>query len=206
MDEFFSEFNITIKKIRGVSPVGEETKIIAREAAKLHPQTMLDMGCGTGFIAIYLRTLGIESDAGDINESAVALTKENAQKNNISLPVYHSDLFANLTKKYDLITFNAPYGNSSSSEDTGRLEYVKSFIPKGTILTKIFYFFIRKNRKALTQRFLEKAKDHLTERGMMILLMDKYELDLLKERKHHILKPFLDGYIISVEADPPKRE
>lgn len=199
-EQHFSEFHITIKHIRGVSPVGDETKIIAHHAKALQPQTALDMGCGTGFISIYLNTIGIDCEAVDINPNAVELTKENAKKNNIEIITYHSDLFQNISKKYDLITFNAPYGNTSSAKSSKVLEFIKSFIPKKTIITKISYYFIRKKRKELTKRFLEQAQSHLNENGKCILLMDNYEMDLLKEKKHMVLEPFFGGQIVLVES------
>ena len=200
MEENFPEFNITIERIRGVSPVGDETKIIAREALKLQPKTALDMGCGTGFMSIYLKKQGIDCEAADINPTALELTKENAEKNNIKLTSYHSNLFSNIQKKYDLIMFNAPYGNTSSAKSSKVLEFVKSFIPKKTILTKISYYFIRDKRKELTRRFLEQAQAHLNENGKCILLMDNYEMSLLKGKKHRVLEPFFGGQIVLIES------
>ena len=199
-EQEFPEFNLTIKHIRGVSPVGDETKIIARHAKALQPQTALDMGCGTGFISIYLNSQGINCEAADINLNAIELTKENAKKNNVELISYHSDLFQNIQKKYDLITFNAPYGNTSSAKSSKMLEFIKSFIPKKTIITKISYYFIRNKRKELTKKFLEQAQAHLNENGKCILLMDNYEMDLLKDKKQRVLEPFFGGQIVLVES------
>ncbi len=199
-EQHFPEYNISIKHTRGVSPVGEETKIIAQHAKKLNPNTALDMGCGTGFISIYLNKEGIDCEAADINPNAIELTKENAKKNNINLTTYHSDLFQNISKKYDLITFNAPYGNTSSAKSSKILEFIKSFIPKKTIITKISYYFIRNNRKELTKKFLEQTQSHLNENGKLILLMDNYEMDLVKEKKHRVLEPFFGGQIVLVES------
>ena len=201
-EEHFPEFNITIKKTRGVSHVGEETKIIAKEAVKLQPKTALDMGCGTGFIAIYLQTQGIDCEAVDINENALELCKENAKINKREIKTIHSNLFSNITKKYDLISFNAPYGNTSSKSGSQILEFIKSFIPKKTIITKISYYFIRNKRKALTQKFLEQAQNHLNKNGKCILLMDEYEMDLLKDKKQKTLQPFFGGKIVLVELKP----
>ncbi len=199
-EQYFPEFNITIKHIRGVSPVGDETQIIARHAKALQPKTALDMGCGTGFISIYLKKQGIDCEAADINPNAIELTKDNAKKNNIELQIYHSDLFQNISKKYDLITFNAPYGNTSSAKSSKVLEFIKSFIPKKTIITKISYYFIRNKRKELTRKFIEQAQSHLNENGKCILLMNNYEIDLLKDKNQKILEPFFSGQIVLVEG------
>lgn len=46
--------NIDIDNSLGVSPVGEDTKLIARESAKLPYENVLEVGTGTGFIVIFL--------------------------------------------------------------------------------------------------------------------------------------------------------
>ena len=45
---------IKILKHPGVSGVNVATEVLAREAAKLKPMYTLDMGTGTGYVAIYL--------------------------------------------------------------------------------------------------------------------------------------------------------
>lgn len=197
-DRQFLGYNLVIKQIRGVSPVGEETQIIAKHALALSPKTALDMGCGTGFIALYLAKHGIDCDAADINPFALDLSRENAETNNVQLTLYHSDLFENIPKKYDLITFNAPYGNASSAHWSRVLEWIKSFIPKKTFITKLSYYFIRGKRKELTRRFLEQASHHVNENGKLILLMDDYEMDVLLGKEHQILEPFFGGQVVLV--------
>ncbi len=77
---------------------------------------VLDLGCGSGILSIGAMLLGADSaTAVDIEENAVSIARENAEKNNISnenYKVYCGDVISNkeLTENigsgYDLITAN----------------------------------------------------------------------------------------------------
>lgn len=200
-EKIYPEFNnIKIEERVGVSPTGNDSKAIAKHAAKLRPKTALDMGSGNGFIPIYLKSAGIECDGADINAAAIEISKRNAEKNNIQADFYHSNLFKGITKKYGLIMFNPPYGSAKSAGLSRLIEMVKSFIPKGTILTKVMYPFIQSGRKKLIERFFQEAKKHLTEKGRIIILLDNLEMGLLKNKKYRILDTYGKGKLILVTA------
>lgn len=143
----YPEFNnITINESRGVSPVGNDTKIIARHASGLKPISAIDMGSGTGFIPIYLKTRGIECDGADINPAAVENARKNANLNRVKINFYFSNLFENIEKRYGLIMFNPPYGSSNLTIVNKLIEIAKSFFPKGTVLTRLVYPFIKSKK------------------------------------------------------------
>ena len=59
-----------------------------------NPRKILDVGTGTGCIALMLKKLYPESivDACDISLEALDLAKENSEINNLEITLYHSDL------------------------------------------------------------------------------------------------------------------
>ena len=70
---------------------------------------VLDFGCGYGPIGIYLKkTTKASVDMLDINLRAVNLAKENARLNNVKVNIFTSNLYENVTKKYDFIITNPP--------------------------------------------------------------------------------------------------
>jgi len=72
-------------------------------------QKMLDLGCGSGVIGIYALLNDVKLvDFVDINERAVALSKENLKLNGLDAKVWESDGFKNVDDVYDLITLNPP--------------------------------------------------------------------------------------------------
>lgn len=70
---------------------------------------VLDFGCGYGPIGIYIKkTFETEVDAIDINIRAMNLAKKNAELNNVKINVFESNMYENITKKYDYIITNPP--------------------------------------------------------------------------------------------------
>ena len=76
------------------------------------PVKILDVGTGTGCIALMLKKLFPESivDACDISDEALNLAKENSEINNLEINLFQSDLLSAVEDTdYDLIVANLPY-------------------------------------------------------------------------------------------------
>ena len=77
-----------------------------------NPKKILDVGTGTGCIALMLKKLYPEStvDACDISLEALDLAKENAEINNLAINLFQSDLLSDVEEvDYDIIVANLPY-------------------------------------------------------------------------------------------------
>ena len=73
-------------------------------------RTVLDLCCGTCCIGISLAALsGAAVTLADISVDALALARENAEKNGVCARVMETDLFSNITGSFDLIACNPPY-------------------------------------------------------------------------------------------------
>ena len=76
------------------------------------PKKILDVGTGTGCIALMLKKLYPESkvDACDISLEALDLAKENSEINNLEINLFQSDLLSDVEEvDYDIIVANLPY-------------------------------------------------------------------------------------------------
>lgn len=70
---------------------------------------VLDFGCGYGPIGIYLKTkYPVQVTMIDINKRAVNLAKKNCEINHVECNVVLSDMYENITQKYDYIITNPP--------------------------------------------------------------------------------------------------
>ncbi len=80
-------------------------------------ESFLEMGTGTGLVALHAAKLGARVTAVDVNPKAVDCARRNAARNNMRVEVVRSDLFEKITGVFDVIAFNPPYlaGTASST-------------------------------------------------------------------------------------------
>ncbi len=70
---------------------------------------VLDFGCGYGPIGIYIAAnTNSNVDMIDINERALNLARSNASINKVAVNIFGSNIYSNITKKYDYIITNPP--------------------------------------------------------------------------------------------------
>lgn len=70
---------------------------------------VLDFGCGYGPIGIYIASnTSSNVDMIDINSRALNLARDNANINKVNVNIFFSDIYSNVTKKYDYIITNPP--------------------------------------------------------------------------------------------------
>lgn len=103
----------------------------------LKDKTVLDMGCGTGILAIFAEMKGaIQLDAIDIDNWCYENSLENVQRNKCAnIQVFEGDASLIKNKKYDLIIANI--NRNILLKDIGK--YAKSLNPKGTLILSGFY-------------------------------------------------------------------
>jgi len=78
----------------------------------LRDKKVLDMGTGSGILALIAAAQGAEVTATDLNPTAVQCASENVRRNGFDsqIEVLEGDLFAPITERdYDVILFNPPY-------------------------------------------------------------------------------------------------
>jgi len=81
-------------------------------------KNILDLGCGIGPLAIYFSKNGATSvDAIDIYDEHLKFAKKNSDLNDANVNVFESNLFQNVSKKYDLICCDV----SGVKEEVARL-------------------------------------------------------------------------------------
>lgn len=105
-------YGLKIRTFGSVYEPDEDTFLLisALEKYDFRGKTVLEMGTGSGIIALLLAKTAKKAAAVDINPEAVACAKSNAALNGISNATFiESDLFENVRGKFDVIIFNPPY-------------------------------------------------------------------------------------------------
>jgi len=93
----------------GVYPPSEDTELLL-ESMKIHSgERVLDMGTGSGILAIEAARRGGVVTAADISETALECSQKNAERNGVEIQCILSDLFENVNGAFDVILFNPPY-------------------------------------------------------------------------------------------------
>lgn len=101
--------SIDIEVMPEVYSPSDDSYMLLR-AIRLSPgQSLLEVGCGSGLIAVHAAKLGADVTAVDINPNAVECTRQNAIRNRARVLARESDLFQNVTGYFDVIAFNPPY-------------------------------------------------------------------------------------------------
>jgi HemK-related putative methylase len=115
---------------------------------------VLDLGTGSGILAITAAQRGSRVVAIDINPEAVECAKKNTQRNGLDgrISVYHGDLFSPLRDedRFDMIFFNPPYFEGSARTNIDRALF--------------------DHNKTLASRFFEEATRHLQGNGYVQMI------------------------------------
>jgi len=78
---------------------------------------VLDVGTGSGILALFCAMRGGNVTGSDIDETAVKETERVARALGLRLSLVVSDLFASIQGRFDLVLFNPPYLPSKNIED-----------------------------------------------------------------------------------------
>lgn len=87
----------------------EDSFLLAHNLPDVDGKRVLDIGTGSGILAIEAARRGGRVVAVDINPDAVEFARASALKNDFEIDFRVSDLFSNVPEKFDVILFNPPY-------------------------------------------------------------------------------------------------
>lgn len=115
---------------------------------------ILDIGTGSGAIAISLKK-ELDSDVTgvDISDDALSLSNENAKLNNVDIKFIKSDIYSNVSGKFDIIISNPPY----IANDEVIMDKVYDYEPHLAL-------FAEDNGLYFYKKILDDARDYLNEK------------------------------------------
>ena len=164
----------------------EKTTNYAKKYLK-EPLTILDIGTGSGAIAITLKkNLNSSVDALDISKKALKIAEENAKLNNVNINFIHSNMLEKIEKKYDIIISNPPY----IAYDEEIEEIVKNNEPHIAL-------YANNNGLEYYEIILKDVKKHINKPGIIAFEIGMNQGNKIKE----IAEKYLKNYDFSIEKD-----
>jgi glycosyltransferase involved in cell wall biosynthesis/SAM-dependent methyltransferase len=120
----FDGFQLTVEHDVFPPDMGRCATNMARLLRSYHAKRALDMGCGSGYLAMAMKRAGIEEVwAADVHEPAVICARRNVAQNfdSTAIHVLQSDLFKSISPEitFDLIVFNQPFGPGNGTTVCG---------------------------------------------------------------------------------------
>ena len=152
-------------------------KYFDREKIKI-----LDIGTGSGCIAITLDKLLDDSivTGVDISKEALEVAKENSTSNSSDVLFIESDIFSNVSDKYDVIISNPPY---ISYDDNEVMDIVRNNEPSLALFAKDngLYFYnkiIKDSKKYLCDKFIMAFEIGYKQANDIVSIINKYYDDV----------------------------
>ncbi len=134
-----------------VYPPREDSLLLAKSIQIPEGARVLDIGTGTGFQALLAAEKAADVVAVDIDPAAVDYAKKAVSDEGMgNIAVLQSDLFENVTGKFDVVIFNPPY----LPEDTKRQDLQERTTWDGG-----------KSGREVIARFAAEVGDYLADNG-----------------------------------------
>lgn len=136
----------------------EDSFLLAENLAIRPGDSVLEIGTGTGIVAMYASKITDKITVTDINFDAVELAEHNFKKNGIeNIEILFGNLFEPLkNRKFDVILFNTPYLPTKNGD---------------VIDDNLNYAFDGGlNGRKVIDKFLDEVKNHLNEKGIVQII------------------------------------
>lgn len=161
---------ISIESCEGVYRPAEDTFLVLDNM--IPGNSVLEIGSGSGIISVYCAKLGRKVTACDVAQKARDCTEKNAIRNHVDVEIIDSQLFGNISGKFETIIFNPPYLPTSD-------RYEESEQWDGGI-----------DGFDIIRPFLRSAADHLEDNGSIYIILSSLTdiSGLLSEFSNYVFK------------------
>lgn len=148
--------NITLILNEKVFPPSEQGAVLFAKNIKINKgESVIDVGTGSGILAIVAAKLGGQVRATDNDKDSIQLANENAKRNKVKIQLSLGNYFAGFKGKFDVIISNLP-------TEIVHPSYLKAIGPK---LAKTISG--GKNGNEWQLSFLDQAKKHMHKKSRL---------------------------------------
>jgi len=100
---------IRIRTERDVYEPAADTELLVRSLRLREGERVLEIGTGTGVVAIHCAKHGCYVTATDVVREALELARDNALQNTVEVDLREGDMFDPVEGSFDVVIFNPPY-------------------------------------------------------------------------------------------------
>ena len=170
-----------IKTDENVYEPAEDSYLLAENLEIKPGQKVLEIGTGTGIVAMYASKLSDNITVTDINFDACELARKNFKANNIeNIEILFGNLFEVVkNRKFDIILFNTPYLPTENDEV---IEDNLNYAFDGGI-----------NGRKVIDLFLNEVANHLNDGGIVQIIQSS-----LSDNRKTIKKLNQSGFIAEI--------
>lgn len=152
------------------------------DAMDLQGKEVLDVGSGSGALAIAAARAGARVTAVDLNPLAVKNTTYNAEQNRVTVNAVQSDLFSSLHARFQVIFVNPPF-YPKSVENSAELAWHTG---EGYEYFITFFRTLKNVSNLDSEVFMVLSSDSDVKRIAAIGLDYQWELKLITSRVNHL--------------------
>lgn len=151
----------------------------------IEEKIVVDLGCGTGIIALGAALLGAKKVYGyDIDEDALSIAKENKKEMleagmPVSNVIFIAEKIESVEHKCDTILMNPPFGIQRGAHGADR-----KFLEKAFKISKVVYSFHRIEKTNFPEKVAE-------ENGFTAVLMGEREFPIKASMEFHEKKKYM---------------
>jgi len=162
-----------------------EGSIALAETAMQQNGYFLDLGTGSGFVAIVLSLQGKNGVASDASKRALECALENFNRFGVSVPLIQSDLYSNIYGKYDFIAFNPSINPNETEFNKALNSIVLSVAPERlrNYLSSAYQHKHAADRRTKLIKFVDMSHDYINHGGVLLLNALNQDVDYLET--HH---------------------
>ncbi|MEM0448805.1 MAG: METTL5 family protein [Methanomassiliicoccales archaeon] len=160
----FQAPNPTSEQYHTPAIIAADMLFTAYSLGDIYDKNVIDLGCGTGMLAIAAALLGARSVKGvERDPSALELAKLNVQKMGVNVELILSDI-QNFQGNTDTVVMNPPFGAQNRHAD-------RPFLDKAMEVAQVAYSL----HNAITQEFLLRM---IQSAGAEVRILKRYKLGI----------------------------
>ena len=185
----FDDLKIKVDK-RALIPRYETQEVVNKALEFINDNSnVLDLCTGSGYIGLTIASkTKSKVTMSDISDKALGLAKENAQTNNLDVKIIKSDLFENISGKFDVIVSNPPYIPTNNKLDKSVIDH-----------EPLNALFAGRDGNEFYKRIILEAPKYLNKDGILIFEISEDNKDFIISQGFDVLKDINGKYRIAIK-------